>query len=62
MDPTWTEEDITRARIFDLRWIRLGVSHEDRAKLVPIAVWKRKFPGLVYPVEIEEWLKILLFE
>jgi hypothetical protein len=62
MDPTWTEEDIARARTLDLRWIRLGVSHEDRAKLIPVAVWKQKFPGLVYPPEIEEKLKTLLFE
>ena len=62
MDPTWTEEDIARARTLDLRWIRLGVSHEDRAKLIPVAVWKQKFSGLVYSFEIEEKLKTLLFE
>ena len=62
MDPTWTEEDIARARTLDLRWIRLEVSHEDRAKLIPVAVWKQKFPGLVYPPEIEARLKTLVFE
>lgn len=62
MDPTWTEEDIARARTLDLRWIRLGVCYEDRAKLIPVAVWKQKFPGLVYPSEIEAKLKTLLFE
>ena len=62
MDPTWTKEDIARARTLDLRWIRLGVTREDRARLIPVAVWKQKFPGLVYPPEIEEKLKTRLFE
>jgi hypothetical protein len=62
MDPVWTLEDIVRARTLDARWIVLGVPHSDRAKLVPAAVWKQKFPGLVYAADIEEKLKSLLFE
>ena len=62
IDPSWTAEDIARARTLDARWITIGVSHMDRAKLVPLAVWKRKFPGLVYPADLEEQLKSLLFE
>ena len=62
MDPTWTEEDIARALTFTNRMIRLGVSPKEHAKLVPVAVWKAKFPGLVYPSEIEDRLKTLMFE
>lgn len=62
IDPSWTAEDIARARTLDARWITIGVPHMDRAKLVPLAVWKHKFPGLVYPAELEEQLKSLLFE
>jgi hypothetical protein len=61
-DPVWTEEDIARARVLDIRWIRLGVTYADRTKLVPLAVWKQKFPGLIYSSEIEMQLKSLLFE
>ena len=62
MDPVWTLEDIARARTLDARFIVLGVPHVDRAKLVPAAVWKQKFPGLVYAADIEATLKTLLFE
>jgi hypothetical protein len=62
VDPVWTVEDIARARTLDARFIRLGVPHVDRAKLVPAAVWKQKFPGLVYAADIEATLKTLLFE
>jgi len=62
IDPVWTLEDVVRARSLDARFITLGVPHVDRAKLVPAAVWKQKFPGLVYAADIEEKLKSLLFE
>jgi hypothetical protein len=62
VDPVWTVEDIARARTLDARFIRLGVPHVDRAKLVPAAVWKQKFHGLVYAPDIEATLKTLLFE
>jgi len=62
VDPTWTAEDVARARILDARWITIGVSHADRAKLVPLAVWKRKLPGLVFPAMLEEQLKTLSFD
>ena len=62
VDPVWTLEDVTRARTLDARFIVLGVPHADRAKLVPAAVWKQKFPGLVYAPDIEATLKTLLFE
>jgi len=62
VDPVWTLEDIARARILDARFITLGVPYVDRAKLVPAAVWKQKFPGLVYAPDIEATLKTLLFE
>jgi len=61
-DLVWTLEDIARARTLDARFIALGVPHVDRAKLVPAAVWKQKFPGLVYALDIEIKLKSLLFE
>jgi len=62
IDPVWTLEDVVRARTLDARWIALGIPHSDRSKLVPAAVWKQKFPGLVYPADIEATLKTLLFE
>lgn len=62
VDPVWTLEDIARARTLDARFIVLGVPHVDRAKLVPAAVWKQKFPGLMYAPDIEATLKTLLFE
>jgi len=62
IDPVWTLEDVVRARTLDARFISLGVPHVDRAKLVPAAVWKQKFSGLVYAADIEEKLKSLLFE
>jgi len=62
IDPVWTIEDIVRARTLDARFIALGVPHIDRAKLVPAAVWKQKFPGLVYAPDIEATLKTLLFK
>jgi hypothetical protein len=62
IDPVWTLEDVVRARTLDARWIALGIPHSDRAKLVPAAVWKQKFPGLVYVADIEATLKTLLFE
>jgi hypothetical protein len=62
MDPVWTLEDIVRARTLDARFIALGVPHVDRAKLVPAAVWKQKFSGLMYAPDIETKLKSLLFE
>jgi hypothetical protein len=62
VDPTWTSDDIARARTLDARWIQIGVCHTDRAKLVPLAVWKQKFVELVYPPEVEAQLKRLLFE
>jgi len=62
IDPVWTLEDVVRARTLDARWIALGIPHSDRAKLVPAAVWKQKFPGLVYAADIEATLKTLLFE
>jgi len=61
-DPVWALEDIVRARTLDARFIALGVPHSDRAKLVPAAVWKQKFPGLMYAPDIETKLKSLLFE
>ena len=62
VDPVWTIEDIVRAQTLDARWSVMGVPQIDRAKLVPIAVWKSKFPGLKYSMEIESQLKTLLFE
>jgi hypothetical protein len=62
VDPTWTVEDVVRANTFDARFIAIGVSHSDRSKLVPLAVWKRKFPGLLYAPDIEAQLKTLLFD
>jgi len=56
-DATWTETDVARAGTLEARWKMLGVSEEERRRLIPCAVWKARFPGLVYPEDIETRLR-----
>jgi hypothetical protein len=61
-DATWTETDVARAGTLEARWKMLGVSEEERRRLIPCAVWKARFPGLVYPDEIMKRLEELAAE
>lgn len=56
-DPSWNSQDIERANILESRWIAKGICEEERTLLLPCAVWKSKFPGIVYNDTIE--LKLL---
>lgn len=59
-DPTWTETDWARACTLEARWKAKEVSEEERIRLLPCAVWKRKFPGLLYSAPIESRLQQLM--
>jgi hypothetical protein len=59
-DPSWTTADWSRAATLETRFSHLGVHEEDRRKLIPCAVWKAKFPGLLYTTSIENKLKSLM--
>jgi hypothetical protein len=61
-DMTWTEADSARAGTLEARWKMLGVSEEERQRLIPCAVWMRRYPGLVYPDEIMKRLEELAVE
>jgi len=51
-DITWTDTDVSRAGTLEARWKMMGISEEERRRLIPCAVWIARFPGLVYPEEI----------
>lgn len=59
-DSTWTAEDWARAQTLEARFIARNVSEDERARLIPCAVWKRKFPGLQYGAAIESRLQQLI--
>jgi hypothetical protein len=52
-DSTWSAADNGRARTLDARYSALGVSEEERRRLLPCAVLRAKFPGIRFPVDIE---------
>ena len=62
IDYTWNKLDITRARTFELRLIRLGMNEEERKMIIPMIVMKKKHSGLVYSDEMEEKIKSILIE
>jgi len=51
-DPMWLPADYGRAVTLEARWSAMGVSAEERARLLPCAVWLAKFPGTLYSDEI----------
>ena len=59
-DSTWSAADRGRARTLDARYSALGVSEEERRRLVPCAVLQRKFPGIHFPADIETRLATLV--
>lgn len=58
-DTTWTDDDNARAGTLEARWKMHGISEDERRRLIPCAVWKQRFPGLVYPDEIMKRLEEL---
>lgn len=58
-DPIWNLQDIERANTLEARWIAKGVCEEERRQLLPCAVWKAKFPGIIYNDAIESRLIML---
>ncbi len=60
IDFTWNSIDITRAKTFELRLIRLGMNEEERKMIIPMIVMKKKHSGLVYSEEIEEKIKSVM--
>jgi len=48
-DPLWLDSDYSRAATLEARWSAMGVAEEERATLLPCAVWLSKFPGTQYP-------------
>ncbi len=55
-DATWTLHDRETAKTTEARWISLGVSDTERVQLLPCLIWKKKLPGLQYPIDIESRL------
>ena len=62
IDYTWNSIDISRAKTFELRLIRLGMNEEERKMIIPMIVMKKKHSGLVYSEEIEEKIKSVMIE
>lgn len=47
-DITWNTVDWARARTLEIRFHRLGIHENERRQLVPAAVWRMKWPGMVF--------------
>ena len=58
-DATWNEEDWARAATLEARMQSRGISEIERQKLIPCAVWAKKFAGLTFSPEIMARLKDL---
>ena len=58
-DSTWSAADWGRSRTLDARYSALGVSEEERRRLLPCVVLRGKFPGIRFPAEIETRLMAL---
>ncbi len=59
-DPIWNSADWGRAATLEARFTQLGICEEERRQLIPCAVWKAKFPGLIYSPAVESKLQSLL--
>jgi hypothetical protein len=58
-DATWNEEDWGRASILESRWASMGISENERRKLIPCGVLLKKYVGIVFSPEIMTRLKEL---
>ncbi len=47
-DPCWSAADMGRATVYEARWVSMGVSEEERRRLLPCAVLKAKWPQTVF--------------
>ena len=56
-DDTWNDEDWSRARTLEARWIAKGLTEEERRRLLPCAVWRKKFPGILFHEDIMKRLR-----
>lgn len=59
-DNTWTVEDWGRAATLEARFSAMGVTEEERRKLIPCAVYISKFPGTLYDIVTMKRLHELL--
>jgi len=59
-DVTWSEDDWGTANTLEARWKALGLSEDERRRLLPCAIWMKKFPGVVYSDDIMKRLGVLL--
>ena len=58
-DQTWSESDWATANTLEARWNHMGVSEEERLRLLPCAILQKKFPGIVFAQDIEARLNTL---
>jgi hypothetical protein len=57
--PVWSSADWGRAATLEARWKTLSVREDERRRLIPCAVWRAKFPGLIFTDDIMTRLKEL---
>jgi hypothetical protein len=55
-DKSWTPIDYARAETLEARYASQKVTEADRKKYIQCAIMLHKFPGIVYPAEIMDWL------
>lgn len=60
-DMTWNKTDWARAQTLETRFHRLGINEDERRYLVPAAVWRMKWPGMVFSDTIMKRLDELCF-
>jgi hypothetical protein len=60
-DTTWNHSDWVRAQTLEIRFHRLGVNEAERRILVPAAVWRMKWPGMVFSDTIMNRLRELCY-
>jgi hypothetical protein len=51
-DPTWSAADWGRAATLEARWKMMGVREDERRRLLPAAIWRAKFPGMIYSADV----------
>lgn len=58
-EPVWNNEDWGRAATLEIKFQSKGVSEDERRKLIPCAVLKHKYPGIMFQPYIEQRLSEL---
>jgi hypothetical protein len=59
-DPSWSNNDKWTARNLYAKFICIGYSVQESASLASAGVWKKKWPGTIYPDRIENILSKVL--